>query len=93
MQPDYSKSQRMEARATLESKNLIKHAAALQGRDVSEFLIACAEKEARKVIKEMEILVLSKQDRRLFVQALLADEKPSARLKSSMKNFLKHKRK
>jgi len=66
------RAERLEARITLEQKQLIEHAAALQGRSVTDFVLASVQEAAAHAIDEHQRLALSVRDGRAFVEALLA---------------------
>ncbi|WP_297492967.1 DUF1778 domain-containing protein [Acidocella sp.] len=70
------RAERLEARITVSQKALIEHAAALQGRSVTDFVLSSVQEAAAKAIDEHQRLTLSVRDGRNFVRALLG---PKAR--------------
>jgi len=62
---------RIEARIADESLEVVKRAAAIEGRSVSDFVVAAAQSAARKTIDEAQMIRLSIEDQRAFVDALL----------------------
>jgi uncharacterized protein (DUF1778 family) len=66
------RAERLEARITVSQKALIEHAAALQGRSVTDFVLSSVQDAAAKAIDEHQRLALSVRDGRAFVQALVA---------------------
>ena len=66
------RAERLEARITVSQKALIEHAAALQGRSVTDFVLNAVQEAAVKAIDEHQRLTLSVRDGRAFVQALVA---------------------
>jgi uncharacterized protein (DUF1778 family) len=64
------RAERLEARITVSQKALIEHAAALQGRSVTDFVLSSVQEAAAKAIDEHQRLTLSVRDGRAFVQAL-----------------------
>jgi uncharacterized protein (DUF1778 family) len=66
------RAERLEARITVSQKALIEHAAALQGRSVTDFVLSAVQEAATKAIDEHQRLTLSVRDGRAFVQALVA---------------------
>jgi uncharacterized protein (DUF1778 family) len=66
------RAERLEARITMSQKALIEHAAALQGRSVTDFVLSSVQEAAAKAIDEHQRLTLSVRDGRAFVQALMA---------------------
>src|SRR5205807_2622575 len=65
------RAQRLETRVTAEQKTLIEHAAALQGRTVTDFVSTSVQDAARRAIEEHQQLELSVRDSQAFVDALL----------------------
>ncbi|MFQ5729969.1 MAG: DUF1778 domain-containing protein [Waddliaceae bacterium] len=82
-----SKTARLEARVSVDEKKLFQHAAALQGRSLTEFLVSCAHDTAKKTVQEHEIMELSARDRKAFVSALLKPPVPGKRLKKAAKRY------
>ena len=64
------KVERLEARVHPDQKRQIEHAAALQGRSVSEFVLQSAQEAAARTIAEHEILKLHGAEQNRFVAAL-----------------------
>ncbi len=73
-----TRAERLEARITTAQKALIEHAAALQGRSVTDFVLASVQEAASRAIDEHQRLTLSVQDGRAFVEALVSLRKPVA---------------
>lgn len=84
-----SKSARIETRVSREQKDLIERAATLNGRTVSEFVLAHVEVAAKKVIDEHEKLHLDQAQSRILVDALLTPKKPNKKLKLAIKDYRK----
>ena len=74
------RADRLEARVTAEQKALVAHAAALEGRSITDFVLASVQDAAKRAIAEHEVIQLSVRDSRAFVEALLAPREPSARM-------------
>src|SRR6266481_1771898 len=72
---------RLEARATIDQKRMLQHAAALSGRTLSEFVVASAQEAAAKVIQAHETIRLTREEQIAFVSALLNPPPPNARLR------------
>jgi uncharacterized protein (DUF1778 family) len=68
---------RIEARIAPDALALIRRAAELQGRSVSDFVVAAAQAAARGAIEEAQIIRLSVEDQRSLAAAL-ADPPPLA---------------
>jgi uncharacterized protein (DUF1778 family) len=66
-----ARAERLEARLTPAQKSLIEHAAALQGRSVTDFVLASVQEAALKAIDDHQRITLSVRDGRAFVEALI----------------------
>ncbi len=71
LKPRRARAERLEARLTTEQKGLIEQAAALQGRTVTDFVLASVQDAARRTIEDHQRLDLTVRDREAFVEALL----------------------
>jgi uncharacterized protein (DUF1778 family) len=78
--PNRKKEERLEARVSPETKALFLEAAAIQGRSLTDFLLASAMEAATRTLKDREFLDLSKRDRTALVEALLNPPRPNAQL-------------
>lgn len=65
------KSERIEARITPEVLAVIRHAAEIQGRSLSDFITSAAHEIAHRVIEEEHIIRLSMEDQKRFAELLL----------------------
>jgi uncharacterized protein (DUF1778 family) len=81
------KPERLEARVTREQKELIEHAAELEGRSITDFVVASAQSAARQVIQDHESLKLTARDREVFVQALLNPPQPTDKLRQAARRY------
>ena len=81
------KPERLEARVTREQKELIEHAAELEGRSITDFVVASAQSAARQVIQDHESLKLTARDREVFVQALLNPPQPTDKLRQAVRRY------
>jgi uncharacterized protein (DUF1778 family) len=84
-----SRTARLEARITPEQKDLFLKAAALTGRSLSDFVIACAYETAARTVREHEAMTLSARDRKVFVAALLKTRAPGARMRKAARRYKK----
>jgi uncharacterized protein (DUF1778 family) len=66
-----TRTARIEARIAPDTLAVVKRAAELQGRSVSDFVVAAAQDAANKAIEEAQIIRLSVADQRAFVEAIL----------------------
>jgi len=82
-----ARSERLEARVSKEQKDLFVRAAELQGRSLTDFLVASAQEVAIETVRAHEALRLSERDRRAFVSALLAPATPAKTLEQAAKRY------
>jgi uncharacterized protein (DUF1778 family) len=78
---------RLEARVTPETKSLLQQAADLEGRTLTDFVIASVQAEAYRVIERHQKLKLSREDSEAFVNALLSPPQPNDALKSAVQRY------
>lgn len=81
--------ERFEARISADKKCLLKNAAELSGRTLTDFVINSAYEAAIRVIQEHQQLNLSVNDSTIFIQALLNPPNPSDRLLKAAKMYKK----
>ncbi|MDE1947654.1 MAG: DUF1778 domain-containing protein [Burkholderiales bacterium] len=70
--PDPTRSARVEARIAPDALAVVRRAAELQGRSVSDFVVAAALKDAQRTIEDTQILRLSVEDQQRFADLLLS---------------------
>jgi uncharacterized protein (DUF1778 family) len=63
---------RLEARISPDLHSLLKRAAEVQGRTVTDFVISAVQDAAQRAIEQAEVIRLSLADQRCFAQALLS---------------------
>ncbi|HMZ00890.1 MAG TPA: DUF1778 domain-containing protein [Burkholderiaceae bacterium] len=68
---DSTRTARVEARIAPEALAVVRRAAELQGRSVSDFLVAAALKDAQRTIEDAQIIRLSVDDQQRFADLLL----------------------
>jgi uncharacterized protein (DUF1778 family) len=78
--PATLRSSRVEARLAPEALALVRRAAELQGRSISDFVVSAAEEAARKAIADVEVIRLSREAQEQFAAALLNPPKPAPAL-------------
>jgi uncharacterized protein (DUF1778 family) len=76
-----TKSTRLEARIAPKALAVVKRAAEIQGRSLSDFVVAAAQEVAHRTITEAQIIQLSLADQEKVFKALLNPPKPNAALK------------
>ena len=72
---------RLEARISTDLHALLKRAAELQGRTMTDFVIAAVQEAAHQAIEQAAVIRLSMADQECFAQALLSPPPPSPALK------------
>ena len=72
---------RLEARISTDLHALLKRAAALQGRTMTDFVVTAVESAAREAIENAEILRLTAEDQARFADALLNPPAPAPAMK------------
>jgi uncharacterized protein (DUF1778 family) len=75
-----TRTARIEARIAPDALAVVKRAAELQGRSVSDFVVAAAQQAAARAIEEAQIIRLSVEDQRAFAAAILDPPPPEAAL-------------
>ena len=76
MPSDHARTARIEARIAPDTLAVVKHAAELQGRSVSDFVATAAQEAAYRAIEETRIIRLSIEDQRAFAAAVLNPPPP-----------------
>jgi uncharacterized protein (DUF1778 family) len=71
---------RIEARIAPDTLVVVKRAAELQGRSVSDFIVAAAQEAAHRTIAEAQVIRLSVADQRAFAEAILNPPSPAPAL-------------
>ena len=85
-----SKSERLEARISPQNKELFQRAADIQGRTLTDFVVSSLVSAANQIIQENEIMVLSRKDQEVFVEALLNPPEPSNKLRLAAQLYKKN---
>ena len=81
---------RIDVRISKQQKELIKYASALRGfKNLSEFIVFCANTEANKIISENELIVNTIEDKKIFLNAILNPPIPNDKLKAAQLDYLK----
>lgn len=71
MSIDLARTTRVEARIAPDVLTIIRRAAEIQGRSLSDFLVAAAQEAAHRTIEDAQIIRLSLQDQERFADALI----------------------
>lgn len=84
-----AQNEKLEVRISREQTALFQRAAALQGRTLTDFVIASAHEAALRTIEEAQMIQLSANDSRVFAEALVNPREPNARLKATAQRYLR----
>ncbi|MBX9840211.1 MAG: DUF1778 domain-containing protein [Xanthobacteraceae bacterium] len=76
---------RLEARVAPDVLDALKRAAELQGRSVSDFVVAAAQEAAYRTIEETHVVRLSVEGQRRFADALLNPPRQSQALRRAVR--------
>jgi uncharacterized protein (DUF1778 family) len=80
MRHEPNRSARLEARISPDVLAIVRRAAELQGRSVSDFVVAAAQEAAARTIQEMHVVRLSIEDQKAFADAILNPRSPTPSL-------------
>lgn len=72
---------RLEARISTDLHSMLKRAAELQGRTMTDFVVAAVQDAAQRAIEQAEVIRLTLVDQERFAQALLSPPQPTPALK------------
>ena len=72
---------RLEARLPADVHALLKRAAEMQGRTLTDFVVTAARDAACRTIEEAEIIRLSVEDQRLIAETILSPPEPALALR------------
>ena len=76
-----SSNARLEARISTDLHRLIKRAAELQNRTMTDFVVSAAQEAAQRAIDQAEVIRLSLAGQERFAKALLTPPKTNAALR------------
>ena len=79
---------RLEARITPDALKVVRRAAQIEGRSVSDFVVAAAQAAAARTIEQTQIIRLSVEDQRAFAEAILNPPEPVDALRRA---FARHR--
>jgi uncharacterized protein (DUF1778 family) len=79
-----TRTARIEARTTPETLAVVRQAADIQGRSISDFVMSAAETAARAAIEIDQTIRLCTADQRRFVEALLTPAQPNTTVLRAM---------
>ena len=77
MRQNVSRTARIEARIAPAALELVKRAAELEGRSVSDFVVSAAQEAARRTLADTHMIRLSLEDQQAFADAILDPPDPN----------------
>ena len=80
MQAEPNRTSRIEARIAPDVLALVRRAAEILGRSVSDFVVVAAQEAAHRTIEETHLIRLSVEAQQRFADCLLKPPKPSPAL-------------
>ena len=80
MKESKSQTARREARLPAHIHAMLKRAAEIQGRTLTDFVVTASSEAARQAIESNDIIRLSMDDQRLFAESILNPPEPTAAL-------------
>jgi len=83
-----TRSERLEARVSCDQKALFQRAADLQGRTLTDFIIASVHEAAVRALDELQTVKLAAAESRAFAEALLNPREPSCRLRAAAQRYV-----
>jgi len=87
MKSDTHTAARLEARLPHDVLVRLKRAAEIQGRTLTDFVVAAADEAACRAIEQSEIIRLSVEDQRHIAAALFHPPAPTAALRKAVKRY------
>ena len=78
-----NRTARLEARITPDALAVVRRAAEIQGRSVSDFVVAAAQEAAQRTVAEVEVIRLSREAQEKFATLLLNPPAPVPALKKA----------
>lgn len=89
MSQEPTPSARIEVRIAPDALAVVKRAAEIQGRSVSDFVVSAAQEVARRTIEETQIIRLSVEDQRAFAEAILNPPPLTPAMESAIERYRK----
>jgi uncharacterized protein (DUF1778 family) len=85
MPQEPTRTARFEARFAPDALAVVKRAAEITGRSVSDFVVAAAQEAANRTIEETQIVRVSVEDQRAFAEAILNPPEPTPALRRAFR--------
>ena len=87
MKQETTPTGRLEARLPQAVLARLKRAAEIQGRTLTDFVVAAADEAACRAIEQTDIIRLSLEDQRRIAEAILRPPAPTAALKKAARRY------
>ncbi len=84
-----NREERLEARCTPEVKQQIEYAARLQGRSITDFMVAAAHEQACRVIEQQSLVRLSVDQSVALAESILNPSKPNKKAVEAARRYKK----
>ncbi|QND65849.1 DUF1778 domain-containing protein [Mesorhizobium loti] len=78
-----TRTARLEARISPDMLSVVKRAAEIQGRSVSDFVVSAAQEAAQRTIEETAIIRLSIKDQHALAEAIFNPPEPNEALRKA----------
>lgn len=78
-----TRTTRLEARISPEALAIVRRAAEIQGRSLSDFVVSAAQEAAQRAIEEAQVLRLAVEDQQALAAALLNPPEPNEALRQA----------
>jgi len=82
-----SSNERLEARVSQQQKLLFQRAASLKGLTLTDFMIDSLQKAAVSAVEEHDLIKLTPEDKRIFVDALMNPPAPNAAARRAVARY------
>jgi uncharacterized protein (DUF1778 family) len=76
-----NRTTRVEARISPDALTMVKRAAEIQGRSISDFVVSAAREAAQKTIEETHIIRLSVEDQTRIAESIINPTAPARALR------------
>lgn len=84
-----TRTSRIEARISPDALAVVKRAAEIQGRSISDFVVAAAQEAAHRTIEETQIIRVSVEDQRAFAEAILNPPPLTPAMERAIQRYLR----
>lgn len=81
MPPSSTRTTRLEARISPEALAVVRRAAELQGRSLSDFVVSAAQEAAQRTIEDAQVLRLAVEDQQALAASILNPPEPNDALR------------